>query len=339
MNTPEIKIDLEFLKTLTVLYVEDEEEVREGLARFLRRRCPKLDVAANGSEGLRLFEAMHYDVVVTDVKMPIMDGLEMARSIKSIKEEVPVIIVTAYNEVDYFLRAIEIGVNRYVKKPIDPDELLLAIYKSTIVNFHQRELEKKRRFSFDAVHGALVALGHAIEKRNPYTDGHEIRVAKLAVAIASDMGLPEEQIAGIRVGAEIHDIGNLDVMVDILCSAHRFNTQELENVRKHPTAGYNILGDIQSPWPVAEMIVQHHERLDGSGYPQGLKGEEILLEARVIAVADVVEAMSSDRPHRAAPGIQAAIEEIQSNRGNLYDPAVVDSCVRVLEKAKLAFWG
>jgi putative two-component system response regulator len=127
-------------------------------------------------------------------------------------------------------------------------------------------------------------------------------------------------------------------MVDLLCSAHRFNERELENVRMHPTAGYSILGDIQSPWPIAQMIIQHHERLDGSGYPRGLKGEEVLLEARVIGVADVVEAMSSDRPHRAAPGIQAAIEEIQSNRGKLYDPAVVDSCVRVLEKSKLAFW-
>lgn len=332
-------VDLEFLATLTVLYVEDEDEVREALARYLRRRCPKLDVARNGKEGLEMFQANHYDVVVTDVKMPIMDGLEMARSIKAIHEEVPVIIVTAYNEVDYFLRAIEVGINRYVKKPLDPDELLLAIYKSTIIHFRQRELERKRQFRFEAVHGALIALGHAIMKRNPYTESHETRVAKLAVAIAEDLGLPQEQIAGIKLGAEIHDIGNLEVLEEILRSPNKLSARELESVSHHPESGYNILGDIKSPWPIAQIIVQHHERLDGSGYPRGLKGEEILLEARIVGVADVVEAMTAARPHRPALSVAAALAEIKDNRGKLYDPAVVDSCVRVLEKAGMDFWG
>lgn len=339
MNDAATELDLEFLATLTVLYVEDEDEVREALARYLRRRCPKLDVARNGQEGLDMFRSKRYDVVVTDVRMPVMDGLEMARSIKSIQEEVPVIIVTAYNEVDYFLRAIEVGVNRYVKKPIDPEELLVAIYKSTIIHFRQRELERRRQFSFEAVHGALIALGHAIMKRNPYTESHEARVAKLAVAIAEDLGLSPEQVAGIKLGAEIHDIGNLDVLEEILRSPHALTAHEFESVTRHPLSGYNILGDIKSPWPIAEIIVQHHERMDGSGYPKGLKGEEILLEARIVGVADVVEAMTAARPHRPAHGIEAALAEIRSNSGKLYDAAVVDSCVRVLEKAGMDFWG
>ncbi len=335
----EAAVDLDFLATLSVLYVEDEDEVREALARFLRRRFPRLDMARNGREGLEMFQTRHYDVVVTDVKMPVMDGLEMARSIKAIHEEVPVIIVTAYNEVDYFLRAIEVGVNRYVKKPINPDELLLAIYKSTIIHFRQREFERKRQFGFEATRGALIALGHAIMKRNPYTEAHEARVAKLAVAIAEDLGLSREQIAGIELGAEIHDIGNLEVLEDILRAPHKLTVQELESVRRHPQSGYEILGEIEFPWPIAQIIVQHHERMDGSGYPKGLKGEEILLEARIVGVADVVEAMTAARPHRPACGIDSALAEIKSKRGKLYDPAVVDSCVRVLEKAGLDFWG
>jgi len=332
MNTPDDEADIEFLRTLTVLYVEDEDEVRDALSRYLGRRCGTLHVAANGQEGLERFRQNHYDVVVTDVKMPIMDGLDMAKSIKSIHEEVPVIIVTAYNEVDYFLRAIEVGVDRYVKKPIDPEELVKAIYKSTRIRFAQREQERKRQTALETVEEALMALGHAIEKRNPYTKGHESRVTVLAVAIAEAMGLPQETIAGIRLGTSIHDIGALEVATDILCAPRKLTPEEFEAVKTHSQAGYDILKDISFPWPIARTILQHHERVDGSGYPMGIKGEDILLEARILAVADVVEAMCSDRPHRPAPGIAAAIAEIQANRGSLYDPQVVDCCVDVLAK-------
>lgn len=339
MSDADTEIDLDFLSTLNVLYVEDEDEVREALARFLRRRCPKLDLARDGKEGLAMFQAKHYDVVVTDVKMPVMDGLEMARNIKSIKDEVPVIIVTAYNEVDYFLRAIEVGIHRYVKKPLDPNDLLRAIYKSTIIHFRQRELERKRRSNFEAVNGALISLGHAIMRRNPYTARHEPRVAQLAAAIAEDLGLSPDQVASIKLGAEIHDIGNLNVLEDILRSPNKLNAQELEAVRLHPQYGYEILGDIEFPWPIAQIIVQHHERVDGSGYPKGLKGDEIMLEARIVGVADVLEAMTAARPHRPAYSVEVALAEIKAGRGTSYDPAVVDSCVRVMEKANLDFWG
>jgi putative two-component system response regulator len=138
------EISIEFMKTLVVLYVEDEDEVREALAHFLSRRFAKVDMAKNGLEGLEKFRNNHYDIVITDVKMPIMDGLEMAKHIKEITEDTPVIVVTAFNETDYFMRAIEIGVDRYVKKPVDADSLYDAIYKSTRVHFQQKALEKER---------------------------------------------------------------------------------------------------------------------------------------------------------------------------------------------------
>lgn len=338
MNTPQDDVDLNFLSTLSVLYVEDEDVIREELARYLRRRCPRLDIARNGQEGLELFKLKPYDVVVTDIKMPVMDGLDMAKSIKTIQEEVPVIIVTAYNEVDYFLRAIEVGVDRYVKKPIDPGELVQAIYHATLVRFERRELERKRQYDFASMQEALIALGHAIDKRNPFTDHHQHRVSRLATAIGENMGLDQETLTGIRLGAAIHDIGLMETPMDLLCAPRVLTPDEFELIKRHPEAGFQMLADIRFNWPIIEIIRQHHERLDGSGYPRRLRHDDILLEARIVAVADVVEAMASDRPHRRAVGLAGGIAEIRTHAGRLYDAAVVESCVAVLEKSGKGFW-
>ncbi|HET7775323.1 MAG TPA: HD domain-containing phosphohydrolase [Azospira sp.] len=324
--------DGEFLRTLSLLYVEDEEEVRRELARFLSRRFARVDVAANGQEGLALFkEHGGYDIVVTDVRMPVMDGLSMAAAIKEIQHEVPVIVITAYNEMDYFVRAIEIGIDRYITKPVDPFLLMEAVNRSAKMHFHQREIEHAREQTTDALNQVVAVLARAIEIRDPYTDGHQKRVSQLAGGIAEAMGLPAKQVTGIKVGAAIHDIGKIQVPAEFLSMPRRPSPEEFALIQAHVEAGYEILGDVSFPWPIATMIRQHHERLDGSGYPLGLKGEEISLEARIIAVADVVEAMSSDRPYRAALGLAAALDEIRQHRGVLYDPTVVDACVQLLE--------
>jgi putative nucleotidyltransferase with HDIG domain len=338
MTLPASQIDMDFLRTLTVLYVEDEEEVREALSRFLRRRFANVDVAENGKVGLEYFRTGQYDVVITDVKMPVMDGLAMATEIKALREEMPVIVVTAYNETDYFMRAIEIGVDRYVKKPVDPEQLVEAVYKATRNRFQQRELERERQRTVDTLTQTIAALGRSIEKRDPYTDGHQKRVSQLAVAIAEEMGLSKEQITGIRYGALIHDIGNISVPAEILSMPRKLQPPEYSLVKTHPANGAEILGDIDFPWPLTDILSQHHERMDGSGYPGGLKDEAISLEARIVAVADVVEAMSSHRPYRPALGIDAAIAEIQAHRSTLYDPQVVDACVALLLRHDKAFW-
>lgn len=337
MNAPE-SLNLEFLRTLSVLYVEDEESVRDGLSRYMKRRFASVDTAANGKEGLDKFKLGHYDIVVTDVRMPTMDGLEMARQIKAIRDEVPVIVVTAYNETDYFMRAIDIGVDRYVKKPVDPEELIGAIYKSTRVHFQQHELEKERERVLDILEHTVAALSRAIEKRDPYTDGHQKRVAQLAEAIGVEMGLSKHSVSGIRLAALIHDIGKIIVPAELLSRPGRLSPTEFELIKMHPQSGFEIVGDIDFPWPIGQIIQEHHERMDGSGYPGGLKGDEILQEARVVGVADVVDAMASHRPYRVALGIEAAIAEIKANRGRLYDPEVVDACIRVMEKANYDFW-
>ncbi|MBS1190800.1 MAG: putative domain HDIG-containing protein [Rhodocyclaceae bacterium] len=323
--------DAAFVRSLRVLYVEDQEEIRELLARFLTRRVARLDVAEDGEEGAQKFVAGEYDVVVTDIKMPRLDGLEMIERIKATGRSVPIIVVTAYSDRDFLLRAIELGVDRYVTKPVDPDLLVHAIQEATRERARQRDLLAAQRRILEILQQTVMALGRAIEMRDPYIDGHQKRVSLLAEAIGRELGMAPDEIEGIRFAALIHDIGSIRIPSEIICRPGPLNPMEYAIVKGHPKAGFELVQEVDFPWPIGEMILQHHERLDGSGYPRGLKGDEILPAARILAVADVVEAMSSHRPYRPALGIAKAQEELQSGRGRLFDPAAVDACIRILD--------
>ena len=201
----------------------------------------------------------------------------------------------------------------------------------------EEELErscKRLRKTFDEMAHALAS---AIRTRNPYTADHQRRVTQLATAIAREMGLSEEQIDGIRVAGLIHDVGKISVPVEILSNPDGITELEYGIVKAHPQIGYDILKTVEFPWPVAEIVLQHHERLDGSGYPQGLTGEEILLEAKILGVADVVDAMASHQPYRAARGLDKALEEISRNRGILYDPGAVGACLKLFKQRGFRF--
>lgn len=178
----------------------------------------------------------------------------------------------------------------------------------------------------------VQAIATTVEKRDPYTAGHQRRVANLAAAIAQEMGLPDEQVKGIRLAGIIHDLGKINIPAEILSKPGKLNEIEYLLMQSHPQSGYDILKGVSFPWPIADIILQHHERQDGSGYPQGLKDEQILLEAKIMAVADVVEAMSSHRPYRAGLGLEMAIEEIERNRGKLYEPKAVDACLKLFRE-------
>lgn len=185
--------------------------------------------------------------------------------------------------------------------------------------------------------GVIQALASTIEARDPYTSGHQRRVANLARAIATEMGLSQEKIEGVRIAGLVHDIGKITIPAEILSKPGKLTEAEMDMVRTHPQVGYDILKEIEFPWPVAQIVLQHQERMDGSGYPAGLKGDEIILEARILAVADVVEAMSFHRPYRPAYGIDEALKEISRNRIVLYDPDVVDACVRLFKEKGFRF--
>lgn len=196
----------------------------------------------------------------------------------------------------------------------------------------EEELKNAYRQLAAALDGTVRALSSAIEKRDPYTAGHQLRVSQIAAGIAEKLGLSAEQTEGIRTAALLHDIGKLYVPVEILTKPGRLNEYEFMLVKAHSQAGYDILLPIPFSQPVAETVLQHHERIDGSGYPRGLTGRDMLLEAKILAVADVVEAMSSHRPYRPAFSIEEACGEVKRNRGVLYDPEAVDACLAFLNQ-------
>jgi PAS domain S-box-containing protein len=181
--------------------------------------------------------------------------------------------------------------------------------------------------------GAIIrAIAVTVEARDPYTAGHQRRVADLARCIATEMNLPIDMIDGIRMAAAIHDLGKISVPAEILSKPTKLRKTEFELIKEHPQSGYDILKDIDFPWPIARMVLEHHERMNGSGYPNGLTEDNILLESRILAVADVVESMGSHRPYRPSLGIEAALEEIEKNKGTFYDNTVADACVRLFRE-------
>ena len=197
-----------------------------------------------------------------------------------------------------------------------------------------KQVEEERVRSFKRLRKALgatvQAMSVAVEAKDPYTAGHQRRVADLARSIAIEMGLSSEQVDGIRMASAIHDIGKIAVPSEILSRPTILTEIEFSLIKTHAQAGYDILKDIEFPWPIARIILEHHERIDGSGYPNGLTGEKLLIESRILSVADVVEAIASHRPYRPARGISEALDEITKNRGILYDSSEVDACVRLI---------
>ena len=185
--------------------------------------------------------------------------------------------------------------------------------------------------------GIVQAISLTVEMRDPYTAGHQERVSQLACAIAGEMNLPQDRIYGLRMAAIIHDLGKITIPAEILCKPGKLLPLEYELIKNHVQAGYDILKKIEFPWPLAEVIYQHHERTDGSGYPNAVTGDKIHLEARNIAVSDVFETIASHRPYRPSLGVNRAIEEIQANAGRLYDPVVAKACLNQIQKKGFDF--
>jgi HD-GYP domain-containing protein (c-di-GMP phosphodiesterase class II) len=203
----------------------------------------------------------------------------------------------------------------------------------------QQELQQSFESLKIAMHSTIQAISMTVEKRDPYTSGHQQRVASLAKTIAEELKLPESQIESIYMAAGIHDIGKISLPAEILVKPIPLSDIEISLVQAHAQASYDILKGIEFPWAIADIVLQHHERMDGSGYPRGLAGDNIVFEARIICVADVVETMASHRPYRPSIGMDKALEEIANNRGVLYDPQVVDACLKIFKETDFSFSG
>ena len=212
-------------------------------------------------------------------------------------------------------------------------ELLQSNQQLKIEIDHRKRTQLELQHSFEnlkkVMNSTVKAITTTIEKRDPYTSGHQQRVADLSRAIAREIGLAEDDVEGIYIAAAIHDIGKISLPAEILSKPVPLSEIEVSLIRAHSQTGYDILQGIDFPWPIADIVLQHHERLDGSGYPKGLAGDDILLPARIIGVADVVETMASHRPYRPSMGLDKALDEIAQNKGALYEPAIVDACLKI----------
>lgn len=355
-----------------IVFVDDEPNVLKAFKRVCLDE--PYEVLTFNSPLTALKEVSHngVSVVVSDQRMPEMDGTTFLENVRQVCPNAIRILMTGNADLDTTIGAINRGhVYRFIRKPWEDQDLKQALQHACerhdlilenrrlygltrsqneelrhlnrdlehLVDVRTEEIrgnEEKLRGTLDklrkAMGATIEAMARTVEIRDPYTAGHQKRVADLARAIGTEIGLPEERIDGIRMAGVIHDLGKIYVPAEILNRPGGLSEIEFAMIKPHPQVAYDILKDIEFPWSVARIVLQHHERMDGSGYPQGLAGDGILLEARIIAVADVVEAMASHRPYRPALGVDRALEEISSKRGVHFDPEAVDACLKLFQE-------
>ena len=349
-------------KNIRVLLIEDNSfdacVIQEMLAKA-KGASFDLECVDLLSTGLERLAKGGIDLVLLDLSLPECQGIDAFRKLCSRAPQAPVVVmtdpageVTAIKAVregaqDYFIKG-QVAGYRLVRS------ILYAIERKQVKQELQEaydkamqyEIAKRMRIEEESkqsikklrtiMEGTINAMALMSEARDPYTAGHQRRVSALSVTIASEMGLPETMIEGIRIAGILHDVGKISVPSEILSKPTKLTDVEFRLIKLHPQSAYDILKEAELPFPIAEIVLQHHERMDGSGYPQGLSGEDILAEAKILGVADVVEAMASHRPYRPALGTDKALEEISKNRGVLYDAEVVDACLRVLARKGLS---
>jgi len=322
---------------IKILTIDDEDFVRETMAIYFEDCGFQVVEAPDGKAGIDKFKQEKPDIVFIDLRMPGISGMEVISELSTLSPNTPLITVSGTGIVQDAINSIRKGAWDFISKPIQDMAVLEYTVKKSLersrlikeneeykialekkVSERTKELEKSNEQLKTTMKDLVDSLSIITDKRDPYTFGHQIRVAKIALAIAENMGFTSEQIEAIRIAAQLHDIGKIYVPAEFLAKPTKLDPEEMAIIRKHSSIGYEILKNIKFPWPIADIVHQHHERLDGSGYPKGLKEDQILLEAKIIAIADVVEAMSSHRPYRPALGLKAALSEIEKKMGIIY---------------------
>ncbi len=333
-----------------ILAVDDTPASLRLLTDILKAEGYEVRSAISGKLALFAAASNPPDLVLLDIRMPEMDGFEVCRRLKAdpVTVDVPVIFVSSASETEEKVRGFEVGALDFVTKPYQRDELLARVHTHLELNrlrnhlgdlvdertVELRDSERKLRAN---LLDSITALAAVVEMRDPYTAGHQRRVAQLAVAIARELKLPDEQIEGIHLASVVHDVGKVRVPAEILTKPGKLTENEFAIIKEHAQNGFEILKTIDFPWAISTIVQQHHERLDGSGYPQHLTSTQILLESKIVAVADVVESMTSHRPYRAGLGLDAALAEIERNKNLLFDPLVVEACVRIFREQDFHF--
>jgi len=325
-----------------ILVVDDEEAIREVISTLLESQGYPCTICSNGRLALESFQRDTFDLVLSDIVMPEMDGLKLLAELRRIDPDVPVIMVTAMHDIAIALEAIRAGAYDYILKPFEKDQLHLSVDRALE---HRRLVLENRTYQSDLEHlvaertqqlsialqdleqsydHTLEALGGALDAKDAETEGHCQRVTAFTIRIAKAMGVDKGLLRHIARGAFLHDIGKMGVPDSILRKPGPLTTEEREIMRRHCEIGFSVLQRIPFLKEAAEIVLAHQECYDGSGYPRGLKGEQIPLGARIFAVADTLDAMISDRPYRKALPISAARDEIRRYSGRQFDPRVVE---------------
>jgi putative two-component system response regulator len=316
----------------TILLVEDSQILREGLRALLEQERFRVLAAIHGLDALEQMEENIPDLILSDIVMPEMDGYTFFEAVRQKPEwlSIPFIFLTARRERQSVLAGKQLGADDYLLKPVSPDELLTVIRAKLARNQEIRLVQLRE--SYEA---SLSVLANAIEVRDPYTRGHIERVRDYALAIADELGWKEASRDHLRFGSILHDIGKINISEQILKKNGPLEPGEWAEIEKHPSLGVDLIKEIPYLAPTIPVILYHHERWNGDGYPFGLEGEEIPLEARIAAVADSFDAMTRVRSYRGALTPDQAHAEIVTCSGREYDPVVVDAFQRAWESGQI----
>jgi cyclic di-GMP phosphodiesterase len=312
-----------------LLVVDDEETVRLALGDALRLQGYQVLTATSGEEALELLRSQHFDLLLTDQVMPGLSGIELAETMIRIHPELPIVLLTGDTHVELAQASLQRGASDFVTKPINIWELPILIER----NLMRRHLEAARwkEREGQVLFEAIKALASAVDAKDPYTARHSVEVTRLSLFLADAIGLPGDDKHLLELAAWMHDVGKIGVPDQLLAKPAALTVEEYEAVKLHPVRGGEIVGQIAELVSVADAIRHHHERLDGLGYPDRLRGEAIPLASRIILIADAYEAMTSDRSYRPSLGQARALEELRRENGKQFDPDLVGVFISIAE--------
>jgi diguanylate cyclase (GGDEF)-like protein/putative nucleotidyltransferase with HDIG domain len=349
--------NLQELKALTqdlrVLYVEDNEKYRSSTSLYLKKIFALVVEAKNGAEGLELYKKGSFDLVITDIEMPEMDGLSMSEAIKKIDKNQIILIISAYSNTENFIKSIKLGVDGYLLKPTDSTQMNETLYKVSLKlkTFNENEeyknhleslVEKKTAETVQLYNEKmknykeiLIGLVNILESRDPYTGGHSQRVAYYSKLIAQTMGYSKEECDEIFHAAILHDLGKIAIPDSVLLKPEKLTDLEFKLIKEHPVIGANLLSGMQLFQGIAKIIRHHHESYNGQGYPDGLRGDEIPVFSQIMSVADAFDAMTTSRIYKNNKSISQAIAELESLKNIIYRADIIEAAEEVLSDIKL----
>lgn len=325
-----------------ILIVDDEKSIRLTFSKFLSNEGYEVVSAENVTKALEAIDKEKLDLVITDIIMPHYSGMDLLKKIKEKAPDLPVIIMTGEPSVDTATESVRHKAYDYLQKPVNKNKLFHTVenaleYKKTIDEKHKLEAEnneyrnnlenlvaKRTKALQGAITSTITTICSMLELRDPYTAGHDRRVGNLAWDIAEKMGLSHADKVGVLIAGYLHDIGKISTPSEILSKPGKITSLEYEIIKTHVQCGYDILKKVDLEWPVAQIVYNHHERLDGSGYPNGTLGNKIDTASRILMVSDVVEAMLSHRPYRPALALDTMLGELKKKDGALYDQDIVN---------------